>query len=110
LAGVQARATPVEGGYLLNGRKTWTSFVQHANRCFVLAQTQADAPRYRNLSMLLVDLDQPGVTVDDIKQISGAVHFAEVQFDDVFVADGDRVGADGDGWKVAMRVLGDERG
>jgi alkylation response protein AidB-like acyl-CoA dehydrogenase len=110
LAGVQTRATRVEGGYLVNGRKTWTSFVQHASHCFVLAQSQPDAPRYRNLSMLLVDMNQPGVAINDIKQISGAVHFAEVQFEDVFVPDSDRVGEDGEGWKVAMRVLGDERG
>ncbi|KAE8765955.1 acyl-CoA dehydrogenase [Georgenia thermotolerans] len=110
LAGVQTRATRVEGGYLVNGRKTWTSFVQHASHCFVLAVTQPDAPRYRNLSMLLVDMNQPGVAVNDIKQISGAVHFAEVQFENVFVPDSDRVGEDGGGWKVAMRVLGDERG
>lgn len=110
LAGVQTRARRVEGGYLLTGRKVWTSFAQHAQRCLVLAQTQPDAGRYRNLSMLLVDMAQPGITISDIKQISGAVHFAEVRFDEVFVSEDDRVGADGEGWKVAMRVLGDERG
>jgi alkylation response protein AidB-like acyl-CoA dehydrogenase len=110
LANVQTKARRVEGGYILTGRKTWTSFAQHADRCFVLAETQPDAPRYRNLSMLLVDMRQPGVTLSDIKQISGAVHFAETRFEDVFVPDSDRVGEDGEGWKVAMRVLGDERG
>jgi alkylation response protein AidB-like acyl-CoA dehydrogenase len=110
LANIQTRARRVEGGYVLSGRKTWTSFAQHADWCFVLAQTQPDAPRYRNLSMFLVGMDQPGITLSDIKQISGAVHFAETRFEDVFVADSDRVGEDGEGWKVAMRVLGDERG
>lgn len=106
----QAKARRVDGGYLINGSKTWTSFAQHARRCFVLAQTQPDAGRYRNLSMFLVDMEQPGVSISDIRQISGAVHFAETRFENVFVPDSDRVGDDGDGWKVAMRVLGDERG
>ncbi len=110
MANIQTRARRVEGGYLLTGTKTWTSFAQHARRCFVLAQTQPEAGRYRNLSMLLVDMQAPGVSISDIRQISGAVHFAETRFDNVFVADSDRVGDDGDGWGVAMRVLGDERG
>lgn len=110
MANIQMRARRVDGGYLLNGTKTWTSFAQHARRCFVLAQTQPDAARYRNLSMLLVDMQQPGVSISDIRQISGAMHFAETHFDNVLVSDTDRVGDDGDGWGVAMRVLGDERG
>mgnify|MGYP001295782339 CR=1 FL=1 len=110
LANVQTRARKVDGGYLVTGRKIWTSFAQHAHRCLLLAQTQPEARRYRNLSMLLVDMSRPGITISDIKQISGAVHFAEVRFDDVFVPEEDRVGEDGEGWQVAMRVLGDERG
>lgn len=110
LAGVSTIARKTEGGYLVSGRKTWTSFVQHASRCLVLAQTDREAPRYKNLSMFLVDMNQPGIVVNDIKQISGAVHFAEVQFEDTFVAEEDRVGAEGDGWNIAMKVLTDERG
>ncbi|MBB2502358.1 acyl-CoA dehydrogenase family protein [Amycolatopsis echigonensis] len=110
LANIQTRARRAEGGYLLTGQKVWTSFAQHAQRCLVLAQTRPDEGRYRNLSMFLVDMSQPGITISDIKQISGAVHFAEVRFDDVFVADEDRVGDDGEGWQIAMRVLADERG
>lgn len=110
LANVQTRATKVEGGYVINGRKTWTSFAQHAHWCFVLARSLPDERRYRDLSMFLVDMSRPGVTISDIKQISGAVHFAEVRFEDVFVPDSHLVGADGEGWQVAMRVLNDERG
>lgn len=110
MANIQTRARAVDSGYLLNGTKTWTSFAQHARRCFVLAQTKPDAGRYRNLSMFLVDMEQAGVSISDIKQMSGAVHFAETRFEDVFVSEADRVGADGDGWQVAMRVLGNERG
>ncbi|TFB77309.1 acyl-CoA dehydrogenase [Cryobacterium glaciale] len=110
LASIASRATRVSGGYHIRGRKTWTSFVQHADRCLMLVQTDEQAPRYKNLSLFLVDMRQAGVTVDDIRQISGAVHFAEVQFTDVFVSDDDRVGADGEGWKLAMSILSDERG
>lgn len=110
LAGVKTRAVKVDGGYLISGRKTWTSFAQHADFCFLLAQTDPELPRYRNLGMFLVDMKQPGVEISDIKQISGAVHFAEVSFDRVFVSDADIVGEPGDGWGVAMRILTDERG
>lgn len=110
LAGVKTRATKVDGGWEISGRKTWTSFAQHADYCFLLAQTDADAPRYRNLGMFLVKMDQPGVTVHDIKQISGAIHFAEVHFDRAFVPDADLVGEPGQGWRIAMNVLQHERG
>jgi alkylation response protein AidB-like acyl-CoA dehydrogenase len=110
LANIRTRARKVDGGYLLTGRKTWTTFAQHADRCFVLAVTDDSAPRHKNLSMFLVDMHASGVTADDIRQISGATHFAETQFNDVFVADADRVGEEGQGWKIAMKVLGEERG
>lgn len=110
LAGVKTKAVKVDGGYLVSGRKTWTSFAQHADYCFLLAQTDPAGPRYKNLGMFLVDMKQPGVEISDIVQISGAVHFAEVSFDKVFVSDDDIVGEPGDGWGVAMRILTDERG
>lgn len=110
LAGLRTRAQKVDGGYRLSGRKTWTTFAQHADFIFVLAITDPEAPRYRNLSMFLVDMRAEGVTVDDIRQISGAVHFAETQLDEVFVAESDRVGEEGEGWGIAMALLGDERG
>jgi alkylation response protein AidB-like acyl-CoA dehydrogenase len=110
LAGMRTRAIKVEGGYEITGRKTWTSFAQHADFCFVLARTDVEAPRYKNLGMFLVDMRRPGVTVHDIKQISGAVHFAEVHLDRVFVPDDDLVGAAGEGWSIAMQLLQNERG
>jgi alkylation response protein AidB-like acyl-CoA dehydrogenase len=110
LAGMRTRAVKVDGGYEITGRKTWTSFAQHADFCFVLARTDVDAPRYKNLGMFLVDMRRPGVTVHDIKQISGAVHFAEVHMDRVFVPDDDLVGAAGEGWSIAMQLLQNERG
>jgi alkylation response protein AidB-like acyl-CoA dehydrogenase len=110
LAGVTTRAVKVEGGYLISGRKTWTSFAKMAQRCLLLAQTDPSAPRHKNLTMFLLDMKQPGVTLSPIKQASGLSHFAEVQFEDVFVADEDRVSEEGTGWQVAMTTLMNERG
>lgn len=110
LAGVRCRAAKVDGGYLVTGRKIWTSFARVADRCLLLAQTDSEAPRHKNLTMLLLDMNQPGVSISGIRQSSGLTHFAEVQFDNVFVAVEDRVAEDGDGWKVAMTVLANERG
>jgi alkylation response protein AidB-like acyl-CoA dehydrogenase len=110
LAGVKCRAVKVDGGYLVTGRKIWTSFAKLANRCLLLAQSDPDAPRHKNLTMLLLDMKQPGVTISPIRQASGLSHFAEVQFENAFVADEDRVSDEGNGWMVAMTVLMNERG
>jgi alkylation response protein AidB-like acyl-CoA dehydrogenase len=110
LASVACSAKRVDGGYLVNGRKTWTSFSRHAHRCLLLARTDDQAPRYRNLSLLLLDMHAPGVTLSPIKQISGSQHFSETFFENVFVADEDLVGAEGEGWRMAMTVLANERG
>ena len=110
LASVTCSARRVEGGYLVRGRKTWTSFSRQAQRCLLLARTDQDAPRYKNLSLLLLDMQAPGVSISPIRQISGSQHFSETSFDDVFVADADRVGPENDGWRMAMAVLSTERG
>lgn len=110
LASMTCSARRVEGGYLVNGRKTWTSFSRHAHRCLLLARTDDQAPRHHNLSLLLLDMHAPGVTLSPIKQISGSQHFSETFFDDVFVADHDLVGTEGEGWRMAMTVLANERG
>ena len=110
LAGVTCTAKKVDGGYLVNGRKTWTSFARLADRCLLLALSLPGAPRYKNLSMFLLDMKQAGVRIEPIKQASGLSHFAEVIFEDAFVSDFDLVAMDGDGWKIAMTVLTNERG
>lgn len=110
LAGIKTQAVKVDGGYRVSGRKIWTSFADMADRCLLLAQTDPEAPRHKNLSLFLLDMTQPGIDVSMIRQSSGLSHFAEVTFTDVFVADEDRVGEEGSGWKVAMTVLANERG
>lgn len=110
LASVQCVAHKVEGGYRVTGQKVWTSYASDSHRCLLLARTDLEAPRYRNLSLLMLDMSQPGIVVQTLKQISGSMHFAEVFFDEVFVADEDLLGAEGEGWKVAMTILTAERG
>jgi len=110
LASVKTQARKVDGGYVINGTKTWTSFSKHAHRCLLLAETDSSAGRYKNLSLFLVDMKQSTVTIDPIKQISGSEHFSETHFDNTFVADEDLVGAEGEGWRVAMTILENERG
>ncbi len=110
LASVATFARRVDGGYRVSGQKTWTSFAQYSERAILVAKTSMDAPRYKNLSYFLLDMKQPGITFRTIRQISDTSHFAEVFLDDAFVADEDLVGAEGDGWTIAMTTLTAERG
>lgn len=110
LASVRCLAKPVDGGYLVKGTKTWTSFSRQAHHCLLLARTGDPDARHRNLSLFLLDMSQPGITLDPIRQISGTSHFTETHFDNVFVSEKDRVGGENDGWRMAMTVLVNERG
>ena len=110
LANVSAFARKTDGGYLVTGQKIWTSFAQYADRAILVAKTSLTEPRYRNLSYFLLDMKQPGIAFRTIRQISDTSHFAEVFLDDAFVADEDRVGEEGEGWKIAMTTLTSERG
>ena len=115
LAGISARATRVKGGWRLDGQKTWTTRGAFCTHLFGLFRTDPDSERHRGLSYLLVPLDTPGVTVRGFGRLDGDEGFAEVFFDDAFVADdavpgGVLLGEEGAGWKVAMATTGSERG
>jgi alkylation response protein AidB-like acyl-CoA dehydrogenase len=101
MASVSTRATPCDGGYLVTGQKIWTSLASHADRCYMLVRTSEDLPRHHNLSILLVDMRQPGVDVRPIRQITGMAEFSEVFLDGVFVAASDRLGNENEGWHLA---------
>ena len=98
------------GGWVLNGQKTWSSRASFAHWGFGLFRSDPSAERHRGLTYFLFPLDAPGVTVRPIAQLDGEAGFAEVFFEDVFVPDGDVLGAPGDGWRVAMSTAGNERG
>ena len=111
LASVRTRAQRVEGGWRLSGVKVWTSNAHRADSMTVLARSAeaGDAARADSLSQFIVDLPAPGVTVHPIRQLGGVHHFNEVHLDDVFVADGQVLGAIGEGWRQVTSELAWER-
>jgi len=110
LAGLALRAQADGDRWVLNGQKLWSSGAHRANWMFVLARTNSQAAPHRGISMLLVPLDQPGVTVRPIRNITGDADFNEVFFDDAVTERDLVVGEVDRGWAVAMTLLGFERG
>jgi alkylation response protein AidB-like acyl-CoA dehydrogenase len=112
LAGVRTRATRGEDGtYRISGQKIWTSLAHEADWCFVLARTDPESRRHHGLTFLLVPMDQPGrVEVRPIRQLTGTSEFNEVFFDGAHARAEHVVGGEGQGWRVAMSLLGFERG
>jgi alkylation response protein AidB-like acyl-CoA dehydrogenase len=109
LAGARTRAVPDGDGFVVDGRKIWTSFADRADHIYLIART-GDAPSgHEGLSELIVDVDSPGIEVTPIVDANGERHFCEVTFDGVHVA-GDRlVGTLHQSWKQVMRQLEHER-
>ncbi|MDA8945862.1 acyl-CoA dehydrogenase family protein [Luminiphilus sp.] len=112
LAAIRTRADFDDGSrqWTITGQKVWTSLAHESDFVFVLARVDRDSVGHRGLGFFLVALDQPGVTIRPINQLTGTAEFNEVYFDEAVCAADDIVGAPGDGWKVAMGLLGFERG
>ncbi|MFJ3901933.1 acyl-CoA dehydrogenase family protein [Streptomyces sp. NPDC090025] len=113
LAAVRTRAVLDGDHWVVHGQKIWTSLAHESQWCFVLARTEPRAPGARphaGLSYLLVPLDQPGVEIRPIVQLTGTSEFNEVFFDGATTPASYVVGAPGDGWRIAMATLGYERG
>jgi len=106
----KARFDSEKNKWIINGQKVWTSLAHEAHYCFVIARTDPASSGHKGLGFFLVKMDQPGVTVRPIQQITGTSEFNEVFFDDAECDANDIVGAPGEGWKVAMGLLGFERG
>ncbi|MXZ78909.1 MAG: acyl-CoA dehydrogenase, partial [Acidimicrobiia bacterium] len=110
LANVGTKAVLDGDRWVVNGQKIWTSLAQYSDWCFVVCRTDPDSARHAGLSYLLVPMDQPGIEIRPIVQITGGIEFNEVFFDDA-VTDADLVvGQPGRGWEVAMGTLAFERG
>jgi alkylation response protein AidB-like acyl-CoA dehydrogenase len=110
LANVSTTAVLDGEAWVINGQKVWTSLAHWAQWCFVVARTEKGSKRHAGLSYLLVPLDQPGVQIRPIVQLTGDSEFNEVFFDDARTDADLVVGPPGDGWRVAMGTLTFERG
>jgi alkylation response protein AidB-like acyl-CoA dehydrogenase len=105
------RSTAVRDGdeWILNGQKVWTSGAQHSQYGIALARTDPDQPKHKGLSMFIVDMRAPGLTVRPLRQMNGAANFNEVFFDGVRIPADQLLGEAGEGWRVALTTLMNER-
>ncbi len=110
LASLKTRAVADGDEWIINGQKTWTSAGQYANWIFVLCRTDNEAAPHRGITFILCPMDQPGVEIRPITMISGASEFNEVFFTDARAPRDHVIGGVNDGWRVAMSLLGYERG
>ncbi len=109
LAGCLTRADRDGDVFILNGSKIWSSAAFASDYALCLARTNWDVPKHRGLTMLIVKIHQPGVQVEQIRQVDGSMEFCQEFFDDVPIPATDVVGEVDDGWTVASRLLVHER-
>lgn len=109
LAGLQTRALPDGDGWRIRGQKVWTSAAQYSRFGLLIARTDPSLPKHAGLTMFLVDMHQPGVTVRPLRQMTGDAHFNEVFFDDAAVPRENLLGEVNGGWRVAITTLMNER-
>lgn len=109
LASLKCRATRQGDGYVVNGQKVWTSAAHRASWCWLGVRTDPDAPKHKGISLLLVDMNTPGVTVKPLINLAGLPENCEVFFDDVHVPADCLVGEENDGWRNIMVALSFER-
>jgi alkylation response protein AidB-like acyl-CoA dehydrogenase len=107
-AGIKTKATRVDGGWLVNGQKVWTSGAHYSGMGFATVRTNPDVPKHDGITMMAIDMHHEGVEVRPLKMTTGNSEFNEVFFNDVFVPDDDVVGPVDGGWTVARATLGNE--
>lgn len=109
LANVATRAVRDGDAWVVNGQKVWTSGAHNARFAILVARTDPDQPKHFGLTYFLCDMTDPGVEVRPLRQITGEAEFNEVFLTDVRIPDSHRLGAEGEGWKVANATLNNER-
>lgn len=109
LAGVRTKAEKDGDEWVINGQKVWTSGAHYSDFGILLARSDPSVAKHKGLSFFILDMKTPGVDIRPIKQITGAEHFNEVFFDNVRIPAEDMIESPGDGWKVALTVLMNER-
>ena len=110
LSNVQTRAALDGDEWVVNGQKVWTTLAHRADWCFAVVRTDPASSAHKGLSYLLIPMDQPGVAIRPLRQMTGTAEFNEVFFDDARTDRANVLGEVDDGWKVAMATLGFERG
>lgn len=110
LASLTTTATRDGDNYIIEGHKIWTSYSDVADWCLLLARTDRDAPRHRGISAFIISMHQPGISQRPLRMINGVTtEFGQVLFDGAAVPASQMVGEPGEGWKLAMTVVGHER-
>jgi alkylation response protein AidB-like acyl-CoA dehydrogenase len=110
LAGLSTRAVRDGDQWIVNGQKVWSSWAHKAHHGFLLARTDPDVPKHQGLSVFLLDMSTPGITIRPLRQMTGEAFFNEVFFDGVVCPDEMRMGELGQGWRMASSLLTYERG
>ena len=109
LASLKTKATKVDGGWSVTGQKVWTTFAHESKWCMLVARTDPEVPKHKGLTYFICDMEQDGVEIRPLVQITGEAEFNEVFFQEAFVPDENLVGGEGNGWMVAITTLMNER-
>src|SRR5215207_6698780 len=109
LASLKTKAVKDNGEWVVSGQKVWTTFAHEAKWCMLVARTDLDAPKHKGLTYFLMDMEQDAVQVRPLRQMTGESEFNELFVEDAWIAGDCVVGGVGDGWKVALTTLMNER-
>jgi alkylation response protein AidB-like acyl-CoA dehydrogenase len=109
LASVKTRGVRDNGAWLVTGQKVWTTLAQHAKWCMLVARTDPDVPKHKGLTYFLMDMEQEGVQVRPLRQITGEAEFNELFIEEARIPDENIIGGEGNGWAVAITTLMHER-
>jgi alkylation response protein AidB-like acyl-CoA dehydrogenase len=109
LASLKTKAVKSNGEWLVTGQKVWTTYAHKAKWCMLVARTDFDAPKHKGLTYFLMDMEQEGVTVRPLRQITGEAEFNELFLEEARIPDENVVGGVGNGWQVALTTLMFER-
>jgi alkylation response protein AidB-like acyl-CoA dehydrogenase len=109
LAGLKTRAVRDGEDWLVTGQKVWTSGAQYSKWCMLVARTDFEAPKHKGLTYFLMDMEQPGVQIRPLRQITGEPEFNELFLDNARIPNENILGGEGNGWKVALTTLMNER-